>query len=115
MNKSHAITARNEKLLSDVYVSYFANGDYPRHIARPINSNGKLIGADLKLKSMLENFPYNWSVIMCVFTIENGKPSIRKIETLNVEVTGIGWLSSPVGRDFDEDEVGRIFEKLSAF
>ena len=77
MNKSHAITARNEKLLSDVYVSYFANGDYPRHIARPMKSNGQLIKPDLKLKSMLENFPYNWSVIMCVFTIENGKPSIE--------------------------------------
>ena len=34
---------------------------------------------------------------------------------LNVNVSGVGWLASPVGRDFDEEEVGRIFEKLGAF
>ncbi len=34
---------------------------------------------------------------------------------LNVNVTGVGWVASPVNRDFDEDEVGRIFEKLGAF
>ena len=36
-------------------------------------------------------------------------------KALNVNVTGVGWLASPVGRDFDEDEVGMIFDKLGAF
>ena len=34
---------------------------------------------------------------------------------LNVNVTGVGWVASPVNRDFDEQEVGEIFEKLGAF
>lgn len=34
---------------------------------------------------------------------------------LNVNITGVGWVASPVNRDFNEDEVGFIFEKLGAF
>jgi len=40
---------------------------------------------------------------------------VAKLKALNVNVSGVGWIASPVGRDFDEEEVGRIFEKLSAF
>ena len=36
-------------------------------------------------------------------------------KALNVNVTGVGWLASPVCRDFDEDEVGMIFDRLGAF
>ena len=40
---------------------------------------------------------------------------VAKQKKLNVNVTGVGWVASPVNRDFDEDEVGFIFEKLGAF
>ena len=40
---------------------------------------------------------------------------VAKQKALNVNVTGVGWLASPVCRDFDEDEVGYIFEQLGAF
>lgn len=40
---------------------------------------------------------------------------VAKQKKLNVNVTGVGWVASPVNRDFDENEVGEIFEKLGAF
>ena len=40
---------------------------------------------------------------------------VAKQKRLNVNVTGVGWVASPVNRDFDENEVGHIFEKLGAF
>ena len=40
---------------------------------------------------------------------------VAKQERLNVNITGVGWVASPVNRDFDENEVGHIFEKLGVF
>lgn len=40
---------------------------------------------------------------------------MKKQKALNVNVSGVGWVASPTGRDFDENEVGHIFERLNAF
>lgn len=40
---------------------------------------------------------------------------VARQKKLNVNVTGVGWVASPVNRDFDEQEVGEIFERLGAF
>lgn len=40
---------------------------------------------------------------------------VAKQKALNVNVTGVGWVASPVNRDFSENEVGNIFEVLGAF
>jgi len=34
---------------------------------------------------------------------------------MGVDITGAGWLASPVGRDFTTEEAGEIFRKLGAW
>lgn len=97
------------------------------------------------IANAIQNYRYKWSVMMAVFFIEKGEKKIRFeiaempnnrlalqseiVDDLNVQhqrfireqkdknvnLTGAGWLASPHGRDFDEQESGEIFERLRAF
>ena len=140
------VTIENEKHLRNVAVSYFVNDNDHDQQPEPVNLQGELLKVTPKLADALQMYPYKWSVMLCIFCIEKGLPTIKmelaelktknsrelqrnivadlnikhqsfmaRQKALNVNVTGCGWLASPVGRDFDEDEVGMIFDKLGAF
>ena len=142
-NPLKVIPFENEKTLKHMAVSFFATDKDSNQTPMLIDLKGNTIGITKKLANAIQMHPYKWSVMLCVFCIEKGEARIKmelaaynkrdyqrnllvelndlhqayvaKLQKLNVKLTGVGWVASPVCRDFSEDEVGNIFTKLNAF
>lgn len=102
----------------------------------------KLISVDKKIAVALAEQPFEWSILIAVICRDqNGTEYIKSeliasnqkyfqhelisflaekhqklIQSVNrTHVIGVGWLASPEGRDWEEDQAGQIFEQLGAF
>lgn len=142
-NRVEAVRKNNERILKNTAVVYFANDETPKQDIILCNLKGKQLKVTETIADGIQKFPYKWSVMLAVFCIEKGLKTckfelvqfteryyqhslveylnkkhqafINKHKEKNVNMTGAGWLASPVCRDFSEDEAGLIFEELSAF
>ncbi len=142
-NPLKIIPLENEKRLKNTAVSFFINDNDQKQNPMLIDLEGNFLRLTRRRVNAIQMFPYKWSVMLCVFCIEKGQAVIKmelapysrrdyqrnlvvelndlhqayvaRLKKLNVNITGVGWLASPVCRDFDEYEVGTIFEKLGAF
>ncbi len=133
----------NERILKGFAVAYFVNDEVPSQDIMLTDLKGNKKPVTRTLAESIQNFPYKWSVMLCAFCIEKGKPSckmklvrcnsryyqkdlvnylngehqafFKSLRDKSVNLTGGGWVASAVGRDFSEDEAGNIFEQLGAF
>ena len=137
------VQTNNERLLRNFAVCYFVNDETPKQDIILTNLNGDRMPVTKTVAQAIQYFPYQWSVMLCAFCIEKGEPSckmklvtfntryyqkdlveflndehqafFKSLRDKNVNLRGGGWCASAVGRDFDEEEVGNIFDKLGAF
>lgn len=133
----------NEHVLKGCAISYFANDEISDQDIILTDLNGVKLNVTRNIANAITDFPYRWSIMLGVFCIEKGLKTckfelvnfkerylqselvnilndkhqefINKQKDKNVNMTGAGWIASPVGRDFSEDEAGIIFEKINAF
>lgn len=131
----------NERILRDSVVAYTTASEDDQQIDL-VDLNGDKKFVNRRIADMVSKFRYKWSIMLAVFFKEKGVAKCRfelKVFTQpyfqhelvdclndehkaftqkqidkNVNITGLGWLASPVGRDFSEEESGLIFEKMGA-
>lgn len=133
----------NEHILKSFAVSFVANDSSSKEPIKLINLKGEEFRVTSTMADAITKFRYKWSIMLAVFCIEKGiqtcklqlvsckerylqsdlpdflnaehKKFIEKQKDKNVNIVGAGWVASPVGRDFSEDEVGNIFTKIKAW
>lgn len=137
------VQSNNERILKGFAVCFFVNDETPNQSIILTNLKGDEKPVTKTMAVALEKFPYVWSIMLCAFCIEKNEPTckmklvkcnsryyqkdlvdylngehqafFKSLRDKNVNLTGGGWCASAVGRDFSEEEVGNIFEKLGAF
>ncbi len=142
-NRVEAVRKSNERILKGFCVCYFANDNTPKQDIILANLKGDKMPVTQTMADAITHHRYKWSVMLGVFCIEKGNATckfelaefdgyylqselvgylndrhqafIAKQKSKNVNMTGAGWIASPVARDFTEDEAGAIFEKIGAF
>ena len=133
----------NMALLKNTAVSFITKDVNAIDPCKLITLTGNEIEVTNNIYNALAAFRYKWSVMITVFCIEKNKNTckmeivnfttpylqselveflndkhqayIKKFQKLNVHIVGAGWLASPVGHDFETEEVGYIFNKLKAW
>lgn len=141
-NRVEAVRRNNERILKGFAVAYFANDETPKQDIILTNIKGDVMPVNKTMAEAISEFPYKWSIMLGVFCVEKGLKTckmelvkfteryyqsdlvaylndrhqafIQKQKDKNVNMSGAGWIASPVGRDFSEDEAGNIFSKLGA-
>ena len=142
-NPVEAARRSNMHILKGFAVAFVANNKSSSDPAKLINLKGEEVRITQTMSDAITVFRYNWSVILAVFCLEKNKKTcklqiaefkqpylqselvgylndrhqefIKSLKDKNVNIVGAGWLASPVGRDFDTDETGMIFNKLGAW
>jgi hypothetical protein len=126
--------------LKNCAIVFLAGGDNKCHLV-DVRTH-KVFSPTLALSRVIEKGRYSWSVYCAVFCRDqNGQeymPGIvvvpdhpclqselqeglhnhhlKLLHPCNANHTvNVGWLASPVGRDWCEEEVGKIFSKLNAW
>tara|TARA_R110002020_G_scaffold467655_2_gene691404 strand:- start:2002 stop:2454 length:453 start_codon:yes stop_codon:yes gene_type:complete len=133
----------NIAILKGFCIAYFANDEKPKQDIILCDLKGNVKSVTKTMSDAITLFKYKWSVMLVVFCIEKGQKTakmklckfshpyiqsdlvdylnkahqdfIQDMKDKSVNMTGAGWLASAVGRDFNEEETGYIFEKLGAF
>jgi len=72
-NSANSIRLKNEALLKNRVVVYFANDDVPEQDIILTNLQGKAITMTRNIATAISDYPYFWSVMLAVFCIEKGK------------------------------------------
>ena len=136
------VRQNNERLLRNLAVAFFATDDSKGRDIDLVTIKGEKVNVTQTMADAIEKHPYMWSLMLGVFCVEKGVNTVKfelvkftsayyqrdlvhylnerhqafidKQKAKSVKMTGAGWIASPVGRDFSEDEAGVIFEKLGA-
>ena len=125
--------------LRNIYVAFLTGGD-ERCIV--INKKGELIHLTERLYKAIAKIKHRWSVYISVFGFQADGKGYSKSEVVNcqqryfqfelvdylnqqhkkliagfnkTQMSGAGWIASPVGKELTEHEAGKIFDKLGAW
>jgi len=128
----------NESMLRQFSISFI--GAEKCNIIK--SKDGQLINADLKLIQLFTKFPYKWSVYIAVFYRDQHGKDYMKSELailpdyryqadisealcdLHMDLAkrgnekhfvNVGWMASPTGHQWSEEEAASVFDKLGAW
>ena len=133
----------NEHILKAFAIAFVANDNSSKDPIKLINLKGEEFRVTATMADAITKFRYKWSIMLAVLCIEKGVKTckleivsckerylqsdlpdflnaahqnfIDKHKAKNVNIIGAGWIASPTGRDFSEDEAGSIFTKIKAW